>query len=75
MISLAVVILVVVGYDLLMKAARKQNSKAIPEDVVKATNEYLATQNQKVVETIKTKINEPEPTNSEPIKKSRTKTK
>jgi Tfp pilus assembly protein PilE len=65
MISLAVVILVVVGYDLLMKMARKENEKALPDEIVKATEEYLAKQNKQVIETIKTKINETELTNSE----------
>ena len=65
MISLAVVVLVVVGYDLLMKMARKENEKALPDEIVKATEEYLAKQNKQVIETIKTKINETELTNSE----------
>lgn len=65
MISLAVVILVVVGYDLLMKMAKKENEKALPDEIVKATEAYLAKQNKQVVETIKTKINETELTNSE----------
>lgn len=65
MISLAVVVLVVVGYDLLMKMARKENEKALPDEIVKATEEYLAKQNKQVIETIKTKINETELANSE----------
>jgi hypothetical protein len=73
LISMAVVILVVVGYDLLMKMARKENEKALPDEVVKATETYLAKQNKQVVESIKTKINEPKSTNSEPIKKSKSK--
>lgn len=70
LISIAVVVLVIVGYDLLMKMARKENEKALPDEVVKATEAYLAKQNKQVVETIKTKINETEPTKP---KKSKTK--
>jgi hypothetical protein len=70
LISMAVVILVVVGYDLLMKMAKKENEKALPDEVVKATEAYLAKQNKQVVETIKTKINETAPTKP---KKSKTK--
>jgi hypothetical protein len=70
LISIAVVILVIVGYDLLMKMARKENEKALPDEVVKATEAYLAKQNKQVVETIKTKINETELTKP---KKSKTK--
>ena len=65
LISMAVVILVVVGYDLLMKMAKKENEKALPDEIVKATEAYLAKQNKQVIETIKTKINETELTNSE----------
>jgi hypothetical protein len=75
LISMAVVILVVVGYDLLMKMARKENEKALPDEVVKATETYLAKQNKQVVESIKTKINETESTNSDQSKKSKTKSK
>jgi len=70
LISIAVVVLVIVGYDLLMKMARKENEKALPDEVVKATEAYLAKQNKQVVETIKTKINETELTKP---KKSKTK--
>jgi len=70
LISMAVVILVVVGYDLLMKMAKKENEKALPDEVVKATEAYLAKQNKQVVETIKTKINETEPTKSKKSKQN-----
>ena len=70
LISIAVVVLVIVSYDLLMKMARKENEKALPDEVVKATEAYLAKQNKQVVETIKTKINETELTKP---KKSKTK--
>jgi uncharacterized membrane protein YukC len=70
LISIAVVVLVIVSYDLLMKMARKENEKALPDEVVKATEAYLAKQNKQVIETIKTKINETEPTKP---KKSKTK--
>jgi Tfp pilus assembly protein PilE len=70
LISIAVVVLVIVSYDLLLKIARKENEKALPDEVVKATEAYLAKQNKQVVETIKTKINETEPTKP---KKSKTK--
>jgi Tfp pilus assembly protein PilO len=65
LISIAVVIIVVVGYDFLMKMARKENEKTLPDEVVKATEAYLAKQNKQVVETIKTKINEIEETKNE----------
>jgi hypothetical protein len=48
-----------------MKVARKENEKALPDEVVKATEAYLAKQNKQVIETIKTKINETELANSE----------
>lgn len=70
LISMAVVILVVVGYDLLMKMAKKENEKALPDEVVKTTEAYLAKQNKQVVETIKTKINETEPTKSKKSKQN-----
>lgn len=70
LISMAVVILVVVGYDLLMKMARKENERALPDEVVKATEAYLAKQNKQVVESIKTKINETEPTKSKKSKQN-----
>jgi Tfp pilus assembly protein PilE len=70
LISIAVVVLVIVSYDLLMKMARKENEKALPDEVVKATEAYLAKQNKQVIETIKTKINETELTKP---KKSKTK--
>jgi hypothetical protein len=76
MISLAVVILVIVGYDLLMKAAKRKQSKHVDE-----LNEYMNDfwQEQKMYENLQHQIiekkNEPKSTNSEPIKKSRTKTK
>jgi Tfp pilus assembly protein PilO len=58
LISIAVVVLVVVGYDLLMKAARKR-SQELHEDLQKAFDSY---QKQQVdMENLKSKIaNEPE---------------
>ena len=76
MISLAVVILVVVSYDLLMKAAKRKQKKHVDElndslhDFWQEQKMYVNLQHQ-IIE----KKNETESTNSEPIKKSRTKTK
>jgi hypothetical protein len=76
MISLAVVILVVVGYDLLMKAAKRKQKEHVDE-----LNDSLHDfwQEQKMYENLQYQItekkNESEPTNSKPIKKSKTKSK
>lgn len=76
MISLAVVILVVVGYDLLMKAAKRKQKQSIDE-LNQSINDFW--QEQKMYENIQHQIiekkNETESTNSKPIKKSRAKSK
>jgi len=75
MISLAVVILVIVGYDLLMKAAKRKQKEHVDE-----LNDSLHDfwQEQKMYENLQHQIiekkNESEPTNSKPIKKSKSKT-
>ena len=76
LILLAVVILVVVGYDLLMKAAKRKQKEHVDE-----LNDSLHDfwQEQKMYENLQHQIiekkNETESTNSEQSKKSRTKTK
>ena len=76
LVLLAVVILVVVGYDLLMKAAKRKQSKHVDE-LNESMNDFW--QEQKMYENLQHQIiekkNDTESTNSEPIKKSRTKTK
>ena len=76
MIALAVVILVIVGYDLLMKAAKRKQKQSVDE-LNQSMNDFW--QEQKMYENLQHQIiekkNETESTNSEPIKKSRTKTK
>ena len=76
LVLLAVVILVIVGYDLLMKAAKHKQKQSIDE-LNESMNEFW--QEQKMYENLQHQIiekkNETESTNSEPIKKSRTKTK
>ena len=73
---LAVLILVIVGYDLLIKAVKRKQTKHIDE-LNKSINEFW--QEQKTYENFQDQIiekkNETESTNSEQPKKSRTKTK
>jgi Sec-independent protein translocase protein TatA len=70
MISLAVVILVVVGYDLLMKAAKRKQKQSIDE-LNQSMNDFW--QEQKMYENLQHQIiekkNEPKSTKS---KKSKT---
>lgn len=70
LVSLAVVILVVVGYDLLMKAAKKKN-ESFHEEMHDTVDEYH--QQQSHMEKLKEKLtNEDKPAKGKPTK---TKTK
>jgi Sec-independent protein translocase protein TatA len=70
LILLAVVVLVVVGYDLLMKAAIKKQKNSIKQlkDTIDRYQEEI-----EEVSKLKAKINETEPTNSKQTKKSKSK--
>jgi cell division protein FtsL len=70
MISLAVVILVVVGYDLLMKAATRKTKNSINQ-----MNDTIDNFQKEIDEMskLKTKINETESTNLKQSKKSKSK--
>jgi hypothetical protein len=72
MISLAVVILVVVGYDLLMKVAKRKQIDSIKQ-LDGLIDDYY--NEQQAMSNLKTKINETESTNSEQPKKSKSKSK
>lgn len=70
LIALAVVVLVVGGYELLMKLA-KNETKPVNQDIVNTVNKALQEQEKQLVEKIKTKINDSNETKS----KSKTKSK
>jgi hypothetical protein len=57
LIGLAVVVLVIVGYELLMKLAKNED-KPVNQDIVKAAEKILQEQEKQLTEAIKTKINE-----------------
>ena len=70
MIALAVVILVIVGYDLLMKAATRKTKNSINQ-----MNDTIDNFQKEIDEMskLKTKINETESTNLKQSKKSKSK--
>ncbi len=70
LVGLAVVVLVVVGYDLLMKLAKKQ-SKQVIKDLEGFVDDYHL--NQETMSNIKTKINETDESNSKQSKKTKSK--
>ena len=86
MVGLGVVVLVVVGYDLLMKLAKKQ-SKQVEEkypwsrdnkdksmhEIIAEVQRQIFEQEDQLVESIKTKINEPNESNSKQSKKTKSK--
>ena len=86
LVGLAVVVLVVVGYDLLMKLAKKQ-SKQVEEkypwsrdnkdksmhEIIAEVQRQIFEQEDQLVESIKTKINEPNESNSKQSKKTKSK--
>ena len=57
LIGLAVVVLVIVGYELLMKLAKNEDNP-VNQDIVKAAEKILQEQEKQLTEAIKTKINE-----------------
>ena len=61
LISIAVVVLVVVGYDLLMKAAQKRN-ESLPKEMQDAFDKYHEQQNE--MEDLKSKLVKEEKTKS-----------
>jgi uncharacterized membrane-anchored protein YjiN (DUF445 family) len=71
LIGLAVVVLVIVGYELLMKLAKNED-KPVNQDIVKAAEKILQEQEKQLTEAIKTKINE---VNKPTTKKIKSKTK
>lgn len=70
LIGLAVVVLVIVGYELLMKLAKNED-KSVNQDIAKAAEKVLQEQEKQLTEAIKTKINE---VNKPTIKKAKSKT-
>ena len=68
LIGLAVVVLVIVGYELLMKLAKNED-KPVNQDIAKAAEKVLQEQEKQLTGAIKTKINEVNKSNS---KKSKT---
>ena len=74
MIALAVVILVIVGYDLLMKAAKRKQKQSVDE-LNQSMNDFW--QEQKMYENLQHQIlekkNEQASTNSKQSKKTKTK--
>lgn len=91
LIGLAVVVLVIVGYDLLMKLAKNEDKyvkkiqndawesyfkdKGGLEEVMKATEAHLHEQEKQRIEAIKRKIYEPNESDSTESKPKTTKTK
>lgn len=86
LVGLAVVVLVVVGYELLMKLAKKQ-SKQVEEkypwsrdnkdksmhEIIAEVQRQIFEQEDQLVESIKTKINEPNESNFKQSKKTKSK--
>ena len=74
LISMAVVILVIVGYDLLMKAAKRKQKQSIDE-LNQSMNDFW--QEQKMYENLQHQIiekkTEPKSTNSKQSKKTKSK--
>lgn len=89
LVGLAVVVLVVVGYDLLMKLAKNEDKyvkkiqndawesyfkdKGGLEEVIKSYEAAIEKEGDKLVEAIKTKINETDESNSKQSKKTKSK--
>jgi len=72
LVGLAVVVLVVVGYELLMKLAKKQN-KQILKDLDGLVDDYYVDQQE--ILNLKNKINEPNESDSTESKPKTTKSK
>lgn len=86
LVGLAVVVLVIVGYELLMKLAKKQ-SKQVEEkypwsrdnkdksmhEIIAEVQRQIFEQEDQLIESIKTKINETDESNSKQSKKTKSK--